>query len=105
MRILPQSLGRLEARDRPECRSSSFPQRTSFNELVPHIPSVARLLDCGLGLTSANERFKLVKGEFVIDSQLGRGTTIHARVRCLWQMPTSHHMSFCWTERVISNLL
>src|SRR5258708_11118670 len=34
----------------------------------------------GLGLISMQERIKLVKGEFSIDSQLSRGTTIHARV-------------------------
>jgi signal transduction histidine kinase len=34
----------------------------------------------GLGLISMRERMKLVKGEFSIDSQLKRGTTIHARV-------------------------
>jgi len=34
----------------------------------------------GLGLISMQERIKLVKGEFTIDSQLNRGTTIHVRV-------------------------
>ena len=34
----------------------------------------------GLGLISMQERIKLVKGEFSVDSQLNRGTTIHARV-------------------------
>ena len=34
----------------------------------------------GLGLVSMQERMKLVKGEFSIDSQLKRGTTIHASV-------------------------
>ena len=34
----------------------------------------------GLGLTSMRERLKLVNGTISIDSQLGRGTTIHARV-------------------------
>jgi PAS domain S-box-containing protein len=34
----------------------------------------------GLGLTSMKERLKLVNGELIIDSQLQRGTTIHARV-------------------------
>jgi PAS domain S-box-containing protein len=34
----------------------------------------------GLGLTSMKERLKLVKGKVSIDSQLGLGTTIHARV-------------------------
>ena len=34
----------------------------------------------GLGLVSMQERMKLVKGEFSIDSQLKRGTTIHATV-------------------------
>jgi signal transduction histidine kinase len=34
----------------------------------------------GLGLISMQERMKLVKGEFSIDSQVKRGTTIHATV-------------------------
>jgi signal transduction histidine kinase len=34
----------------------------------------------GLGLTSMKERLRVVDGEFSIDSQLQRGTTIHARV-------------------------
>jgi PAS domain S-box-containing protein len=34
----------------------------------------------GLGLTSMQERVKMVEGQIVIDSQPGRGTTIHARV-------------------------
>ena len=34
----------------------------------------------GLGLISMEERLKLVKGTFSIESQLKRGTTIHARV-------------------------
>ena len=34
----------------------------------------------GLGLTSMKERLKLVDGELAIDSQLQRGTTIHALV-------------------------
>jgi signal transduction histidine kinase len=34
----------------------------------------------GLGLISMEERLKLVKGKFSIDSQLKRGTTIHASV-------------------------
>jgi len=34
----------------------------------------------GLGLISMQERIKLVKGEFSIESQLNRGTTIHASV-------------------------
>jgi PAS domain S-box-containing protein len=33
----------------------------------------------GIGLISMNERLKLVNGELSIDSQLGRGTIIHAR--------------------------
>jgi len=37
----------------------------------------------GLGLISMQERMKLVKGELSIDSQLNRGTTIHARVPLL----------------------
>ncbi len=35
----------------------------------------------GLGLTSMQERLRLVGGELSINSQLKRGTTIHARVR------------------------
>jgi len=34
----------------------------------------------GLGLTSMNERLKLVNGILIIDSKEGRGTTVHARV-------------------------
>jgi PAS domain S-box-containing protein len=34
----------------------------------------------GLGLTSMKERLKLVDGQFVVDSNPHRGTTIHARV-------------------------
>jgi len=34
----------------------------------------------GLGLTSMQERIRLVDGEFSIDSQPTRGTTVHARV-------------------------
>jgi signal transduction histidine kinase len=34
----------------------------------------------GLGLNRMQERLKLVKGVLSIDSQLKRGTTIHARV-------------------------
>jgi signal transduction histidine kinase len=34
----------------------------------------------GIGLTSMQERLQLVKGNFSIDSQPQRGTTIHARV-------------------------
>lgn len=34
----------------------------------------------GLGLTSMKERLKLVDGELSIRSELGRGTTIHARL-------------------------
>jgi PAS domain S-box-containing protein len=37
----------------------------------------------GLGLISMRERLQLVKGEFSIDSALGRGTTIRARVPLL----------------------
>ena len=36
--------------------------------------------DGGLGLTSMEERLKLVGGQLSIVSQLQRGTTIHARV-------------------------
>jgi signal transduction histidine kinase len=35
---------------------------------------------CGLGLTSMKERLRAVDGELSINSQLQRGTTIHARV-------------------------
>jgi len=34
----------------------------------------------GLGITSMQERLKLVKGDLTITSQPQRGTTIHARV-------------------------
>jgi signal transduction histidine kinase len=34
----------------------------------------------GVGLSSMQERLKLVGGEFSIESQLQHGTTIHARV-------------------------
>jgi signal transduction histidine kinase len=34
----------------------------------------------GIGLSSMKERLKLVNGKVSIDSELGRGTTIHARV-------------------------
>jgi PAS domain S-box-containing protein len=34
----------------------------------------------GMGLSSMKERLKLVKGKLSIDSELGRGTTIHVRV-------------------------
>jgi PAS domain S-box-containing protein len=44
----------------------------------------------GLGLTSMKERLKLVNGKFVIDSQLGRGTRIHARVPHLCDNSTSN---------------
>jgi PAS domain S-box-containing protein len=36
--------------------------------------------DGRLGLTSMRERLKLVNGKVTIDSQVGRGTTIHAKV-------------------------
>jgi signal transduction histidine kinase len=39
----------------------------------------AAMKGIGLGLTSMRERLKLVNGTVSIDSQLGRGTTIHAR--------------------------
>jgi signal transduction histidine kinase len=42
--------------------------------------SDAAMNGCGLGLTSMQERLKLVDGDFFIDSQPGRGTTINARV-------------------------
>jgi signal transduction histidine kinase len=38
------------------------------------------MMSRGLGLTSMQERLQLVKGNFSIDSQPQRGTTIHARV-------------------------
>jgi signal transduction histidine kinase len=34
----------------------------------------------GLGLNSMHERMKLVDGELVVESQIHRGTMIHARV-------------------------
>jgi len=34
----------------------------------------------GLGLTSMNERLKLVHGQLLLDSKPGHGTTVHARV-------------------------
>jgi len=40
----------------------------------------AAMKGSGLGLISMQERIKLVKGVFSIDSQLKRGTTIHAKV-------------------------
>ena len=39
----------------------------------------------GLGLTSMNERLKLVGGQLSIHSQVGRGTTIHAVVPLVTQ--------------------
>jgi signal transduction histidine kinase len=42
--------------------------------------SKAAMKGQGLGLVSMQERLKLVKGEFSIDSQPNRGTTIHADV-------------------------
>jgi len=35
---------------------------------------------CGIGLSSMRERLKLVNGKFSVNSELGRGTTISARV-------------------------
>jgi len=35
---------------------------------------------CGIGLSSMRERLKMVNGKFSVDSKLGRGTTIGARV-------------------------
>ena len=43
--------------------------------------------DRGLGLTSMRERLKLVGGELVIDSKVGSGTTLVARV------PLQEHQS------------
>jgi signal transduction histidine kinase len=40
----------------------------------------AALRSPGLGLTSMQERIKLVRGELFIESQFGHGTTVHARV-------------------------
>jgi PAS domain S-box-containing protein len=40
----------------------------------------AAMRGSGLGLTSMQERLKLVNGELSIESRLSRGTTIHARV-------------------------
>jgi signal transduction histidine kinase len=42
--------------------------------------SDAAMNRCGLGLTSMQERLKLVDGDLSIDSEPGRGTTINARV-------------------------
>jgi signal transduction histidine kinase len=36
----------------------------------------------GLGLTSMRERLQLVKGQISIQSRLGTGTRIHARIPC-----------------------
>jgi signal transduction histidine kinase len=36
--------------------------------------------NCGIGLSSMRERLKLVNGKFSVNSELGRGTTISARV-------------------------
>jgi signal transduction histidine kinase len=38
----------------------------------------AAMRESGLGLTSMKERLKVIGGELSIDSQRGRGTTIHA---------------------------
>lgn len=40
----------------------------------------AAIRSCGLGLTSMQDRLKLVNGELSIDSQRNRGTTVHACV-------------------------
>jgi len=40
----------------------------------------AAIKGSGLGLITMQERIKLVKGEFSVDSQFNRGTTIHAKV-------------------------
>ncbi len=45
--------------------------------------------DRGLGLTSMRERLKLVAGELSIESQLGKGTTIVARVPLATAQATS----------------
>src|SRR5436190_16383895 len=52
---------------------------TVYDNGVGFDPSVA-LTGRGLGLTSMKERMKLVSGELRIDSQPGKGTTVHARV-------------------------
>ena len=43
----------------------------------------AAMRSSGLGLISMRERIKLVKGEFLVDSQIKGGTTIHAKVPTL----------------------
>jgi PAS domain S-box-containing protein len=48
----------------------------------------------GLGLTSMKERLKLVNGTFVLDSQLGRGTKIHARVPWCGESSNRKRMAF-----------
>lgn len=40
----------------------------------------AAITNGGLGVVSMQERLKLVHGEFTIDTEVGRGTRIHARV-------------------------
>ena len=49
----------------------------------PGFNTVAAMKGRGLGLISMRERIKLVKGEFSVDSQIKRGTTIHAKVPTL----------------------
>jgi len=44
----------------------------------------------GLGLISMRERMRLVKGDFFIDSQPKRGTTVHARVRLAPRAKSAH---------------
>ena len=46
----------------------------------------------GLGLVSMEERLKLVKGTLFIESQLNRGTTVHAR------LPLSESDSTTWLK-------
>jgi signal transduction histidine kinase len=63
----------------------SISSRSDEIELIVHDsgagfkPELA-LRNEGLGLISMKERLKLVNGELSIDSELQRGTTIHARV-------------------------
>jgi len=39
----------------------------------------------GLGLISMDERLKLLNGTLSIESQGGRGTTVHARIPWRWE--------------------
>jgi signal transduction histidine kinase len=53
----------------------------------------AAMKGTGLGLTSMNERLKLVNGELTITSQPNRGTTVHARVPVAASYDTVAHQS------------